>query len=103
MKGGEIVAIKWSALKVSEAMDEAEGFIKEAETPLGLAKLLVTEARKIPNLPQYMEDRLISLISQIERMDNVKSALQAIRDDIPQADFDKQRKQAEYGSQQGLV
>ena len=48
------MAIKWSALKVSEAMDEAEGFIKEVETPLGLAKLVVTEARKIPNLPQYM-------------------------------------------------
>jgi len=97
------VAIKWSALKVSEAMDEAGGFIKEADTPLGLAKLVVTEARKIPDLPQYMDVRLISLISQIDRMDKIKSVLKSIRDDIPQADLDEQRKQAEYGTQQSIL
>ena len=97
------MAIKWSAVRVSEAMDKAEELINKAEIPLKLAKLEVTEARKIPNLPQYMDTRLISLISQIERIDNVKSALQAIRDDIPQADLEKERELAEYGSQQTLV
>jgi len=102
-KGGKPMAIKWSAVRVSEAMDKAEELINKAEIPLKLAKLEVTEARKIPNLPQYMDTRLISLISQIERIDNVKSALQAIRDDIPQADLEKERELAEYGSQQTLV
>ena len=97
------MAIKWSALRVSEEMDKAEKFIKEAETPLRLAKLVVAEARRLPNLPQYMDTRLISLISQIERIDKIKSVLQSVRDDIPQADLEKERKLAEYGSQQTLV
>ena len=97
------MAIKWSAVRVSEAMDKAEELINKAEIPLKLAKLEVTEARKIPNLPQYMDTRLISLISQIERIDKIKSVLQSIRDDIPQADLDEQSKPAEYGSQQSLV
>jgi len=97
------MAIKWSAVKVNDAMDMAEEFVKEAAFPLAQAKLVAREARNLPNLPQYMEDRLIRLIGQIDRMDNVRSAIEAIREDIPQADLEEQRKQAEYGSQQSLV
>jgi len=78
-------------------------FIKEAETPLRLAKLVVAEARRLPNLPQYMDTRLISLISQIERIDKIKSVLQSVRDDIPQDALEEERKFAEYGSQQTLI
>ncbi len=97
------MAIKWSALKVSEEMDKAEELINKAEIPLKLAKLEVTEARSLPHLPQYMDTRLISLISQIERIDKIKSVLQSIRDDIPQDALEEERKLAEYGSQQSLV
>ena len=97
------MAIKWSALKVNEEIDKAEKFIKEAETPLKLAKLVVAEARRLPNLPQYMDTRLISLISQIERMDKIKSVLQSVRDDIPKDALEEDRKQSEYGTQQSLV
>jgi hypothetical protein len=52
------VPIRWSALRVSEAMDMVEEFVEKAAEPLECAKIVATEARKIPNLPQYIDQRL---------------------------------------------
>ena len=95
--------IKWSALKVSEAMDMAEEFIKEADLPLFQAKLVATEGRNIANLPEYMYDRLICLITQIERIDYVKDAIKAVRKSIPDGAIEAERESLKYGSQQSLV
>ena len=46
--------IKWSALKVSEAMDMVEEYIDQAVEPLEQARIVAQEARNIPNLPQYV-------------------------------------------------
>ena len=54
--------IKWSALRVSEAMDMVEEFVDQAAGPLEQAKLVANEARGIPNLPQYLDQRLIRLV-----------------------------------------
>jgi len=97
------MAIKWSAVKVNEAMDEVEQQVVLADQFITEAKAKAKAAKKINNLPQYMEQRINSLISQIERMDNVKSAIEAVRGDIPQDALEGERKQAEYGSQQSLV
>ena len=77
------MAIKWSAVRVSEAMDEVEHQVALAEDFIAQAKVKAEEARKIPNLPQYMDTRLISLIGQLERMERVKLAIESIRNDIP--------------------
>lgn len=53
--------------QVSEEMDKAEKLIKEAEAPLKLAKFVVAEARRLPNLPQYIDMRLISLVVRLSR------------------------------------
>jgi len=45
--------IKWNALMVNEAMDMVEEYVNQAIEPLEQAKLVATEARKIPNLPGY--------------------------------------------------
>jgi len=95
--------IRWSAVKVSEAMDEVERLIEKAEIPLKLAKQEVRCTLKLPNLPQYIDQRLNRLIDRIEKIDTVKSVLQSVRDDLPQADLKQQQKQSEYGSQQSLV
>ena len=58
--------IKWSALMVSEAMDMVEDFVNQAAEPLEQAKIVVNEARKIPNLPQYLDQRLMRLVCDIE-------------------------------------
>ena len=97
------MAIKWSAVRVSEAMDEVEHQVALAEDFIAQAKVKVEEARKIPNLPQYMDTRLISLIGQLERMERVKLAIESIRNDIPQEALEEERKLASYGSQQSLV
>ena len=97
------MAIKWSAVRVSEAMDEVEHQVTLAEDFIAQAKVKAEEARKIANLPQYMETRLISLISQLERIDNVKRAIESIRNNIPQETLEQERKLASYGSQQELV
>ncbi|GAH24397.1 unnamed protein product, partial [marine sediment metagenome] len=75
--------IKWSAVKVSEAMDEVEHQVSLAYDFIAEAKTKAGAAKRIPNLPQYMEQRLNRLIDQLNRMDNIKDAIESIRKDIP--------------------
>jgi hypothetical protein len=95
--------IKWSAVKVSQAMDEVERQVCLAESFFTEAKAKAKEARTIPNLPQYLDQRLSSLLSQIERIDNVKSSIKAVRKDIPQEAIEAERERLKYGSQQSII
>ena len=60
--------IKWSALRVSEAMDMVEEFVNQVVEPLEQAKIVTSEARSIANLPQYLDQRLVRLTIDIERI-----------------------------------
>jgi len=95
--------IRWSALKVSEAIDMAEEFVKESAEPLERAKIVVTEARKIANLPGYLDQRLVRLIIQIERIDSVKGAIEAVRKDLPDGAIESEREGLKHGSQPELI
>jgi len=95
--------IKWSAVKVSEAMDEVEHQVSLAEAFFAEAKTKATGARRIANLPQYLDQRLCRLIDQIERIDNVKDAITSVRQSIPKGAIEAERKRLKYGSQQSLV
>ena len=95
--------IKWSALKVSEAMDMAEEFVNQADEPLEQAKIVATEARKIADLPQYLDQRLIRLIGDIERIDYVRGAIKSVRDSLPDGAVEAERESAEMGSQAILI
>jgi len=95
--------IKWSALKVSEAMDMVEEFINEAAEPLEQAKVVATEARKIDDIPQYVDERLIRLITDIERIDYVRNAIKAVRESLPDGAVEEEKKRLESGSQLSLV
>jgi len=53
-----MVAIKWSAIKVSEAMDDVELQLSCAQPFIDQALAKVQEVRRIPNLAGYMDDRL---------------------------------------------
>jgi len=97
------VPIKWSALKVSEAMDMAEEFVNQADEPLEQAKIVATEARKIADLPQYLDQRLIRLILDIERIDYVKGAIKSVRDSLPDGAVEAERRRTENGSQAVLI
>jgi len=95
--------IKWSAVEVSEAMDDVERQINLAESFLTEAKVKAEIARKIADLPQYVDQRLIRLITDIERIDNVRSAIEAVRQSIPDGAIEAEQEHIKNGSQQSLI
>ena len=97
------MAIKWSAVKVSEAMDDVEAQISLADQFFAEATKKANEARSIPNLPQYMDTRLIGLVEDIKRIDRIKDRIESVRKDIPDGAIEEEREQAKNGSQQSLI
>ena len=95
--------IKWSALKVSEAMDEVEAQVLLADQFIADAKAKVEVAKKIPNLPQYMDHRFLRLIDQLDRMDYIKSAIKTIRNDTPDGAIEAEQNGTRHGSTQSLM
>ena len=95
--------IKWSALRVSEAMDMVEEYISQADEPLEQAKIVAQEARNIVNLPQYLDQRLIRLIIDIERIDYIRNSINAVRNELPDVAIEAERKTESHGRQPVLV
>ena len=88
---------------VSEAMDMVEEFVNQAADPLEQAKIVAHEARNIPNLPQYLDQRLVRLVCDIERIDYIKSSITAVRKDLPDGAVEAERKIVSHGRQPVLV
>jgi hypothetical protein len=84
-------------------MNMVEEFISQADEPLEQAKLIVNEARNIANLPQYLDQRLVQLIINIERIDYIKSSIEAVRRDLPDEAIESEKKSASHGRQPVLV
>ncbi len=83
---------------MSEAMDMAEEFVNQADEPLKQAKIVASEARKIANLPQYIDQRLVYLIGDIEWIDYVKAAIKSVRNSLPNGVLEAERRSVENGS-----
>ena len=95
--------IKWNALRVSEAMDMVEEFVNQAVEPLEQAKIVANEARSIANLPQYLDQRLVRLIIDIERIDYIRNSINAVRNDLPDGAVEAEKKSESHGRQSALV
>ena len=95
--------VKWSALRVNEAMDMVEDFVNQAVGPLEQAKIVANEARNIANLPQYLDQRLIRLIIDIERIDYIRSSINVVRNDLPDGAVETEKKVESHGRQPALV
>ncbi len=95
--------IKWSALRVKEAMDMVEEFVNQAVEPLEQAKVVTSEARNIANLPQYLDQRLVRLIIDIERIDYIRNSINAVRNDLPDGALEAEKKSESHGRQPALV
>ena len=104
--------IKWSALRVIEAADMLEKHVNAAVEPLECAREVAKATLEIPQLPQYVEQRINGLLGEIERaiggshpepVGRLKARLQSIRDSVPKDTLEEERKSAEYGKQQSLV
>jgi len=95
--------IKWSAVKVDEAMNDVERQINLAESFLAEAKAKAEIARKIDDLPQYVDQRLIRLICDIERINNVRSSIEVVLKSIPDGAIEAEREHIKNGNQQSLI
>ena len=95
--------IKWSATKVSEAMDEVEAQVILADQFIAEAKVKAEAAKNIPNLPQYIEQRFNRLIGDIERIDRIKDSIEAVRNTIPDGAIEAERESTRHGSTQSLM
>ena len=95
--------IKWSPLMVSEAMDMVEEFVGQAIEPLEQARIVANEARNIDNLPQYLDQRLVRLIIDIERIDYIKNSINAVRNELPDGMVAAEKKTESHGRQPVLV
>ncbi len=83
--------IKWSALEVSEAMDEVEELVSKADPFLAAAEARAGKATGIRNLPQYMSQRLHRLIFTIQYRQNIKTSIVGIRESIPEGAIETDR------------
>ena len=90
--------IRWSALQLSEAMDEIEALIDLAQPFFDEAKQKVREAKTIPNLPGYMDDRLSRLIYDIDRIEAIRAAIASVRRDIPEEALQAERNMAKQSA-----
>ncbi len=95
--------IKWSALKVSEAMDMVEEFVDQATEPLEQARLVAIAARGIADIPQYVDERLAHLTASIGRIDHIKSSIKTVRESLPNGAVAVEQQRIESGNQLVLV
>ena len=104
--------VKWSALKVIEAMDTVEEYVNQAIEPLEQARIAAREARNIPNLPQYVDQYLVRIIGEIDRaiggsqwepVGRLKAGIQSVRESLPDGAVEEEKKRLESGSQLSLV
>ncbi len=60
--------IRWDPREVMEAADKLEGHVAKIVKPLQHASAAAQEAKNIPNLPEYVKQRLTALMFDIERV-----------------------------------
>src|SRR3972149_10977307 len=101
--------IKWSGLRVIEAMDMAEEYVSQAIEFLEQPLLVAEEAAKISNLPDYMKDRINRLIEELKRLTGgvvyghetpsyLISAIDSIRDNIPKEALEQEKARDRAGT-----
>ena len=104
--------IRWSAVKVSEVADKVEELVKEAAEPLEKARIVAREARNLANLPQYIDQDLTRIISEIERaiggsqwepIGRIRAGVESMRKDIPDGAIESERASAKHGTTNSLI
>ena len=89
------MAIKWSAVELSEKLDSVEGQLNLAEAFLAEAERVTIEAKGINALPQHLQHPLDMLIDRIQRRSELRGIIQNIRDSIPKGAIEAERRRDE--------
>ena len=104
--------VKWSVLQINDAMNMVEEYVNQVVEPLEQARIVASEARNIPNLPQYVDQYLVRIIGEIDRViggsqweptGRLKAGIQSVRESLPDGAINEERKRIENGSQLTLV
>jgi hypothetical protein len=96
--------IRWSAVKVSEEVDEIEELMNSIRPTLWRMREKVEELRRIPNLPGYIDQPTVTMTSKVDNFNTyMKGYIERIRNLIPTEALEEERKALEYGSQQSLI
>jgi hypothetical protein len=97
------VPIKWSAVKVDAAMDAVEHQLDLAVSFLNEAKAKAAAARKTPDLPQYLDQRIFRVVLEIERLDMIRSAIAGVRREIPEGAIEDELRRTRHGNQETFL
>jgi hypothetical protein len=104
--------IRWSALKVSEAADMIAKVIEEAAEPLERIRIIAREARKLPNLPQYMDWEFSRIIGEVDRVvggsqwesvGRLRAGVEGIRKNLPAGAVEAETNGAKHGKTESLI
>jgi hypothetical protein len=99
-------------LKASEAADTIEKFVNQAAEPLEQARIVAREARNLANIPQYINQDLTRIISEIDRaiggsqfepIGRIRSGVEAVRRDIPDGVIEAERESDKHGTTNSLI
>jgi hypothetical protein len=102
--GGKPMAIRWSAVKVSQKVDEIEELMNSIKPTLWQIREKAEELRSISNLPGYIDQPTATMTFKVDNFKNyMKGWVERIRRLIPEQELEDERKALEYGSQQSLV
>ena len=98
------MAIKWSPLAVSEAMDRVEAQVGLAESFLQEAHRIAKESLEIPNLPEYM-GQYIRNLSDITggAVGSMREVINKTRSHLSERELAKDKARAKMGSQPSLL
>ena len=96
--------IKWSAVKVSEAMDAIDAQLALAEGFIGEAHRIAEETKSIPHLPEYIDQPRYTLSDRLEQcIPSFLSHTMRIREHIPTGAIEAEREAGKHGSTQSLL
>ena len=96
--------IKWSAVKVSEQVDEVEELMNSIRATLWRIREKAEELKRIPNLPGYIDQPTSTMTFKVDNFNGyLKGYVERIRNLIPKDALEEERKALEYGSQQSLI
>jgi hypothetical protein len=104
--------IRWSAVKVSQAMDMVEEQVMKAMPYLEEAGAIAGRAKGIDNLPMYITQYLDRLIFDIDRaiggsylepIGRLRAAIKSVRESIPKGAIEAEQQSTKHGSQQSLM
>ena len=96
--------IKRSAVKVSKAMDDVELQLNCAQPFIDAALEKAKEARKLPSLAGYMDERIARLkYDMTERWQRIRATITSVREAIPDGAIEAEQDKLKHGRQQSLI